>query len=547
MKDKGTILSVLVLCSLIFFAANGASQQTGNIIEPEEILKKIEEGSPVNYDNVIIDGDLNLTGLRLAQRHNERSETERGIDYISDNVKLINSSIDINGSEVRGTLFSDNIIFNNFCSFKGCVFDQGVHFRGTQFKENISFQNSKFVGNAFLEWGKFDGTVDFGNSIFCNGTHFLEAIFSDDSSFKNAEFHNIVDMRNAKFIGSAKFESTIYGNGVYLEKIQFLNDVDFRKALFSGLAGFYSANFKGDADFRGTEFQSDAAFPYSQFLGKARFSNVKFDGSADFRMSVFSDDALFWDSLFERNAYFTEDIFDKNVDFEDTIFKSNAEFSHVQFSNNRKYSSNFLNSSYGGIANFAFSSFSPTADMRNLHLKSSLNMTQVVFDRIEMKWNEMHKSMICDDYVYISLINNFKNLGQFEDADNCNYQYGLYRLSHDDLGWSKLSDFISWILCGFGVRPFFVISWSVLMILMFGSIYYFFGALRRDNESKNEAQKICTFCETIYFSTAVFLVSLPPQGLHPTDRWRYVVMLEDILGWVLMTLFVVILGRVLIR
>jgi len=193
--------------------------------------------------------------------------------------------------------------------------------------------------------------------------------------------------------------------------------------------------------------------------------------------------------------------------------------------------------------------------MRNTHFSGSLNMTQTIFDRLDVRWNDINKNLICDESVYISLINNFKNLGRYQEADDCIYQYGKYRLSHYESTWSRFTDIISWITCGFGVRPHFAIGWAVLLILLFGSIYYFFDALQKDDQIKNISQersyrkqkRAYTFPQALYFSTMVFLVSLSPQGLSPAEKWRYAVMVEDILGWFLMTLFVVTLGHVMIR
>ena len=157
--------------------------------------------------------------------------------------------------------------------------------------------------------------------------------------------------------------------------------------------------------------------------------------------------------------------------------------------------------------------------------------------------------------IYISLINNFRNLGQFEDYDNCIYQYGRYRLAHENSIWSYLIDSLSWITCGFGVRPHFAIGWAILLIISFGYIYYSLGVLQKDRRAQSAFQfrkygqkmRTSTFREALYFSTMVFTLSLPALGLRPVEKWRYAVMVEDILGWIIMTLFVVTLGHVMIR
>jgi hypothetical protein len=551
---RAIVLLALVLVSSIFIPSLCSSQQAEKIIRAEDILVKIETGAPVDYDNVIIQGNLNVSDLELPIKYRELSEFEQSIDYLSTDAKYIDSAININHSEINGSIYCDNIIFNKTIVFRGCIFDRDVHFRGTQFRDGASFQNARFAGNAFLEWAEFCGTADFENSIFYNSAHFLEVVFLNYSKFMKVEFRNFVDMRGAKHIGPANFASSIFGNDAYFNKIHFSNDIDFRNVRFYGFASFWESNFEGDADFRGTEFHGQATFPNSQFKGIIRLDDVKFDSLADFRKSVFLNDALFWNSLFKEKADFRDAIFEKNVDFENAIMNAKADFSHVHFSNDRNFLARFLNTSFLGDVSFDYSSFSPITDMRNSDFNGSLNMTHAIFDRIEIRWNDMKDKLVCDESVYLALINNFKNLGQFKDADDCTYQYGKYRLGNFDSGWSRIEDTISWITCGFGVRPYFIIVWAFLFTFLFGCLYYFSGALEREaqtqvNQTKKLGEKtnLASFPEALYFSATVFLVALGPQGLRPADQWRYVVMLEDILGWILMTLFVVTLGHVLIR
>jgi hypothetical protein len=554
-RALGILLCALLLQPSLFLEASGLSDPIAKIIRAEDIMGKIEIGAPIDYNNVIIEGDLNLSHLQLSSKHKKRSEFEQEIRYLSSDVKLIESPIRINGSEIRGAIYSDNMIFNRTITFSECTFDQDVHFRGTQFGNDVSFQDSSFARNAYFEWAEFYGKANFQDSIFYDSSHLLEAVFSDDAIFKNAKFGNFVDMRGAKFGGLTKFDLSIFAGDAHFEEILFSKDVDFKNSQFYGAATFWAANFEGESDFRGTKFYRDAIFSNSQFRGIASFGDTRFDSNAGFRKSIFLNDLLFENSLFKGNAEFRDANFEKNVGFENVIMASQADFSRSQFSNNRNSITKFLNTSFEGDANFAYSSFSPVAQMRNSRFNRSLNMTQAIFDRMEIRWDDIKNCLIGDDSIYISFINNFRNLGQFGDYDNCIYQYGRYRLAHEDSIWSYLTDMMSWITCGFGVRPHFAIAWALSVITVFGYIYHVLGALQRDirfqsvfqSKKYGKKMKASTFREALYFSAMVFLVSLPPQGLRSADKWRYAVMFEDVLGWILMTLFVVTLGHVMIR
>lgn len=553
------VLWILLVVSILYLSASisvsAFSSKYIETIKAEDVLEQIEVGKTIEYDNVAIEGDLNLSGVSLPSKYKERSGFQKTVHYLSNEVKPIDSTIHIKNSEIYDNVYSNNIIFNKSVSFDNCIFNQDVQFRGTQFTSDASFANSKFTDNAYFEWAEFDKTADFQNAIFKNSTHFLEANFLGASIFKNTSFQQFLDIRGAKFRGLANFALSTFYNDTYFNQILFSDDADFKTSKFYGLSTFWAASFEDSADFRATKFYKDVTFSNSQFKGTARFTEGRFYGIVDFRKSTFSNDSLLWNAVFDGKVDFKDAIFEKNVDFEDATFKNNADFSYVQFSNNRNYIAKFLNTSFIGNVTFAYASFSPLVDMRRSHFYALFNMTQAIFDRLEIKWSDIEENLVCDDSVYISLINNFENLGQFKDADNCAYQYGKYRLENSGSMSSKVMETLSWITCGFGVRPQYAIIWTIILTFSFGVLYYFSNALQKDSRIKrvlnagiyDKNPKGPTFHEALYFSLTVFLVSLPPHGLHPSDRWRYIVMFEDILGWIIMTLFVVALGHVMIR
>ena len=77
------------------------------MIKAEEIHKKIEEGKPVEYENVIIYGDLDLHRLDLPLNKNKR--------------KIINSIIKIEYSVIKGNVFFDHAAFSGLVDFDGTL------------------------------------------------------------------------------------------------------------------------------------------------------------------------------------------------------------------------------------------------------------------------------------------------------------------------------------------------------------------------------------------------------------------------------------------
>ena len=121
----------------------------------------------------------------------------------------------------------------------------------------------------------------------------------------------------------------------------------------------------------------------------------------------------------------------------------------------------------------------------------------------------------------------------------------------NDWGWSKAIDILAWLSCGYGVRPSYAVAWSLLTILTFGLIFWWGDGIRRSAKPlletiENEGVEHATLRNALFFSTMVFL-SQGPIDFLPVGTNRYYVIVEGIIGWLLLALFLVTLGRVMIR
>ena len=81
------------------------------VVPAQEILDKIEKGLPVEYDHVIIKGDLDLSKLDLPKRQVERTSFEIEWLGLSENVTIVSSSIRLNDSTIDGNVYFNNTIF----------------------------------------------------------------------------------------------------------------------------------------------------------------------------------------------------------------------------------------------------------------------------------------------------------------------------------------------------------------------------------------------------------------------------------------------------
>ena len=75
-SDRPSLLALVALFILLAGTTLAAPDDTSRIVPAEEILGKIERGEPVEYDSVIVVGDLDLSEVDLPTRHVERTDYE---------------------------------------------------------------------------------------------------------------------------------------------------------------------------------------------------------------------------------------------------------------------------------------------------------------------------------------------------------------------------------------------------------------------------------------------------------------------------------------
>lgn len=253
--------------------ADSSSDQR-QVIQASEILAKIERGEDIEYDGVIIEGDLDISGLKL--RTEQVSKTKQELRQgLSEELKVIASEITLINSEIRGKVNFSNTHFRNTISFREAKFTGGdVCFRGTQFGGwYTNFVRAKFTsGIASFEGVEFDGYADFDGAEFTGGN---------------------TDFRGAKFAGwGADFDGVEFGGDASFDGAKFTDgDACFRGAKFGRYAGFVGAEFTGgNAEFKGAEFTGgNAYFVGAEFTGgDTDFRDVKFaGGNVDFRRAEF--------------------------------------------------------------------------------------------------------------------------------------------------------------------------------------------------------------------------------------------------------------------
>lgn len=504
-------------------------------IRAEDVRDKIRMGQPVEYDHVIIKGDLNLSQLCLPDvyfdqllrdsygRTNNYARDKNSFPYYRvstvdtiylggvscsriyrDKAKLVISPIKICNSTIEGnidfsnTLFLKSINFENTqvggnttfdderCSYMQSIFLGPVNFRSVQFNGTAAFGGSYFNETANFEGSVFNGSAQFSDSIFKNETLFSNSLFKNESYFSDSEFYEYSSFIRAQYMDDAYFKDCI---------------------------------FHGYADFFGTEFNEIVVFMGSNFTKKADFKEAIFNGSAYFISSIFNDDVHFWDTYHHKPSYFVENKFNKNVDFFGSQFIQGVDFKRSQFNGN--------------------------TDFDRTVIKNFINLTEIKFNILDIFWPD-NTLLVCDHGpTYLGLIKNFRDLERYETADKIYFEYRYWRQSQKT--WfegSKYWDIVAKFTCGYGVRMGYTISCSIIILFSFGILYLVVSRRKRINGSNLLAP---------FLFSAIILLSVPKE-LYPSEIYeeyakeiKYIPIFERLIGWGLLLLLIQTFSRVMIR
>lgn len=362
-------------------------------------------------------------------------------------------------------------------------------------------------------------------------------IISKPIKIKHSIIQGLTKILNIHFMGYVDFSGTTFINA------------NFQGAIFEKFAGFEGTVFTGYASFANTRFIDDVSFTNSQFTECVQ---IRFDEA------IFYKDVYFWsrqgkNTIFGGSSHFSHARFNGIAEFSGVIFLNEANFSlcrfygeYIQLLDSQfrgkvsfigsiiKGRADFRNNKFDNVANFSKVSFN-IIDFSAAQFKESLYLTGITFSRFVVQWNTIEERLICDDSVFLALITNFKNLGQFDDSDNCYYRYKRQIQNQRGIGLRKVIDLLSYISCGYGVRPFRTLCLSMLLITIFALLFWYGRGI----------EELQSIKEAFYYSALTFTAN--SKSINWIGIYKYIGLIEGFLGWLFMALFLVTLGRTWLR
>ncbi len=262
-----------------------------------EIIAKIENGEPVEYDHRIINKDINIHEINL-QKDNERYIINSAIKmtfcifYCDINLSdaIFTKQVIFSESIFRGKALFANSIFNEILPEDRDQVVLNSNYNRSQLKKNSSLVLPKFDGNINFNGAKFDEIADFNGCKFLDYAFFNLCKFKNFAKFDDSSFSKYCYFRISEFSLNALFYRCKFKDRVAFYNSRFYGDAFFVGDVASSATNFNQSFFCGDAIFNFSIFNSLLSFEFCQFGGILDFHEYKHKGEVlSFKHAIFRD------------------------------------------------------------------------------------------------------------------------------------------------------------------------------------------------------------------------------------------------------------------
>ena len=306
--------------------------------------------------------------------------------------------------------------------------------------------------------------------------------------------------------------------------------------------------------------------------------STHFSDMAKFDEAKFYDQSYFWGATFSGDAYFTRAIFYEKVYFSDSNFSMHVNFSDCDF----RRGSKFIACLYSEKAAISFEN---VMGFSNMQIEWEYDPEK--FDKVaptnKILRRGLKNHLKYNETFYIALFNNYRDMGWYNEADDCYYTYRVEKRKHrknnlikarknyDD---KKVLNFqyplerlrlgLEWLFLdrsfGYGVKPLILLKSYVFLWLVFIPIYVFFLRLQYQNGQKTIWHWLRKFLRSSVHSLDTLTPGINLYAfteLHPfyfdtMKNWKKILLnifhrCQQVLGWYLAALFLILFSRVFIR
>lgn len=364
------------------------------------------------------------------------------------------------------------------------------------------------------------------------------------------------------------------------------DSVSISTTTFQSEVDFHFSQFDQAAVFHRCRFQARAKFADAVFKGRAHFDSTRFDDLTDFYHATFHDGVSFGNAIFQSQSNFSQSTFESHhllqpcLDFRNCICHEAAFFAGTKCL---------------AIADFSGAQFRRRADFLDTTFRY-INLTNTEFQWLDLKWEQIaNDKLLFGDVVlegvdlsqpsiqnrefdelfkrredaplndkhrqYDILKAIFEKQGDPTSADGCFYEWKQVERRKSPLGWNpedwivKGFHYLNWLSCGYGVKPIRALLFSLVLIVMFAVAYAAIDTSTGVHWNhaggvsllmKNPADLSTALMENLGFSFRSFM-NFGPIGDKRAWAVQALSLVESLLGWLTLFLFIITYTRFMLR
>ncbi|MBN1272371.1 MAG: pentapeptide repeat-containing protein [Candidatus Aminicenantes bacterium] len=278
----------IAMTTILLFLAAGLMPAKERV-EAAEIIKQINEGKTVSYENAEIFGDLDLISLdevtekkpygskttwteiqknQRRWRHSTRtfwSHVRSPISFV--NCTFTGNVLAYEHNERYNETY--NVVFHENVNFTGCAFQGKSAFKYCIFEENASFENTSYRDEALFKYSRFSGDVSFARSSFEDPANFKYTKFPGKADFSGTRFQDEANFKYTDFDGNVVFSGTSFQDEANFKYTKFPQGVNFKSAVFERFVNFKYAKFEDPFNFDKVEIKGDVDLKYTKYNGRS--------------------------------------------------------------------------------------------------------------------------------------------------------------------------------------------------------------------------------------------------------------------------------------
>jgi hypothetical protein len=255
-------LPVLLLCTLFLPACRAQEPAARKTIDAAKIQKMLDKGRPVDLDNYLIVGDLDLSKVGTTLQVG----AGRSVAYLSSPISFRN------------------------CSFKGKVHTgerDSKTLHSVVFEKHLFFEQCRFEEEVDLRWIQVRGMSGLARCVFAKKARFDNARFEQTLQAYDCVFTDEAYWQQVEFLGGAQFLNSQWGNTAYFQGALFNRDAQFGASEFAGYADFSLCQFRAGAFYNYAVFHNRSVFNNSVFMGRCEFQQAKTFQNAEWKHCEF--------------------------------------------------------------------------------------------------------------------------------------------------------------------------------------------------------------------------------------------------------------------